>query len=175
MTLACGLAALLALAGYGYVFEYRPWEAHYRLRPTSWWAGEISCWVDVSDSAFPPSYFAPLTPWEQWQLRLGVSSDEHSHRRFRLLQGDPEAVPVLAELLRWPDPVVRLRAAGGLWWFRGDARLATPALMAALGDPNDRVREAAREALRHTDPEALAAYDRDHPGAGPQGGSAPGQ
>ena len=35
VALAAGLAALLAL---GWCEWYRPWEAHYKGRPTSWWA-----------------------------------------------------------------------------------------------------------------------------------------
>src|SRR4051794_16204633 len=41
--LAVGLAASL-LALYLFVFEYRPLEPHYRLRPASWWAGEARLW-----------------------------------------------------------------------------------------------------------------------------------
>src|SRR5262245_14005064 len=44
---AVGLAALLAV--YRYVFEYRPWEAHYRGRPMTWWAADILRREEIRD------------------------------------------------------------------------------------------------------------------------------
>jgi hypothetical protein len=164
VALAGGLLAAL-LGGYWYVFEFRPWEAHYRLRPTSWWANEVPGWLDASDyhSARLPDYEARLSQWEKWQLQLGLFSRKRHRERFQLLLGDPAAVPVLVELLRCPDPVARERAADGLGCCGGDARESSHALVAALRDGDRRVRGAARGALKRIDPDALAAYDREHP------------
>src|SRR5262249_21345135 len=140
LALAGGLAVVvLALAR---CYEYRPWEAHYQGRPTSWWARDVPRWVDTSDyfSARLPDSCAPPLPWEKWQLRLGLLRREQYHEKFQLLRGDPAAVPVLVELLRWPDLVVRERAAVGLGDAGAGARPAVPALLAALGDQDVSVR-----------------------------------
>jgi HEAT repeat protein len=87
------------------------------------------------------------------------------------LVGDPASIPVLSELLASPDAGNRVLATRCLQAVdRPGALPAVPALLPLLGDPDQGVREAAREALAAIDPDALAAYDRGHPGAAREGG-----
>src|SRR4051794_12911549 len=112
VALAGGLAAvLLALAWY--VFEYRPWEAHYLGRPTSWWAA----WV------CDPEGRKPRPPWENVRdellARMGVPPPPGLWAMPDLLRNgrDPEAIPVLIELLEWPNDEAREWAAFQLFRF----------------------------------------------------------
>src|SRR5262245_37046630 len=85
------------LALYWYVFEYRPWEAHYLGRPTSWWAREYD------EPYCPlPGRVGALGLLEEWLGRVGIRLPG-GPVDTRLLEGDPEAVPVLTELLRRPE------------------------------------------------------------------------
>jgi HEAT repeats len=64
-----------------------------------------------------------------------------------LLEGDPEAVPVLVELLKSPDPKVRQIAVQGLEKIGEQARAGTSGLVEALDDPEEEVRRDAAQAL----------------------------
>jgi hypothetical protein len=96
-------------------------------------------------------------------LSLGVLRQEPEDPWFILADVTPDSVPVLAELLRSRDARNRELAAACLGDMGGAARPAVPALLAALSDPVDAVRELSRSALEDLDPGTLAAYDRDHP------------
>jgi HEAT repeat protein len=80
------------------------------------------------------------------------------------------AVPWLVELLALPDPEDRELGATHLALMGAKAREAVPALLPLTRDPEARVAEEARRAVYAIDPDALWAYDRGHPGAGPGGG-----
>jgi hypothetical protein len=85
-----------------------------------------------------------------------------------------EVVPELADVVAQPNPfpnnyhrawcVLRLAEAGPR------ARRAVPVLLSLLGDRDKELRIVAREALEQIDPAALAAYERDHPGANGESG-----
>src|SRR5262249_27785148 len=118
--LAGGLVAALAFAVW--CDWYRPWEAHYLGRPTSWWDREAREWLNSAASAGPVALWVrrrPDTPlWREWLGRVtGRPADTAINVDLReempLLRGDPAAVPVLAELLRDPDLKCRLIAAEG--------------------------------------------------------------
>src|SRR2546421_7646860 len=95
---AVGLAALLASG----VYEYRPWEAHYRGRPTSWWAA----WV------CDPEFREPRPPaeklWQEVRARVKGYRPTTTTVVSPLPPGDATAVPVLVELLEWPNAEARM-------------------------------------------------------------------
>jgi hypothetical protein len=84
---------------------------------------------------------------------LGIQTTEE---RFEmpLLKGDPAALPVLIELLESTDSQVRLMAAEGLEQLREKARPAIPALLHAIDDEDETVREQAEQTLYRVDREA---------------------
>jgi hypothetical protein len=166
LALAGGLLALL-LGGYWFVFEYRPREAHYKGRPTSWWArecsrlewgGSVSAWryLSLSYTPVPPDGLDGAV-WEQWLRQLGVPLPFRPVDE-RLLRGDPAAVPVLIELLRSPEDQSRTAGAYGLGRVGPAAREAAPELLGAYA--KNVTFDAARLSLRRIDPDALDAYER---------------
>src|SRR4051794_29783276 len=109
VAVAVGLAALLLALGW--CDWYRPWEARYLGRPTSWWAREYEGLVweyqFLGPPENPPILYGVPPPrepawWEQWLRWAGVRLPARPVDR-RLLHGDPRAVPVLVELLRRPE------------------------------------------------------------------------
>ena len=110
--------------------------------------------------------YVPLPPdrpdgsaWQEWLRRVGVLRP-YGLADERLLQGDPAAVPVLVELLRSPDGQSQMAGAYGLSRVGSAAREAVPDLLTAF--EADGSFDAARLAVARIDPDALAAYDRDH-------------
>jgi hypothetical protein len=149
------LAVLAAAASWCHL--YRPWEARYLDRPTSWWAAAAGrCRVSLvpqhagpgwerpavifhEPSPAPPD---PLTSLAQGVLaRLGVRRPPPTPGIWKLVdQGDPEALPVLLELSRRPEPRSRLAATPGLARLCRAHPAAYAALEAATADPDSRVR-----------------------------------
>jgi len=70
-----------------------------------------------------------------------------------LLEGEPAAVPVLSRLLSSRDPQARIMAAEGLEKIGEKARPAVPALLSALEDEDQEVRQQVEQALFHIDRE----------------------
>jgi hypothetical protein len=89
-------------------------------------------------------------PWAPWLERIGIKTGEDRHK-MPLLQGDPAAVPVLAELLASRDARARQMAAEGLEKVGAVARPAVPALLRVLDDQNVTVRQQAEQALYRID------------------------
>jgi HEAT repeat protein len=200
----------------------RPWEAHFRGRPTAWWdralvreaeSRRTRLWRDRMESLGIPvplperdapsdslvrggpdalpvlaELLASPNPWSrrvavEQLTRLGpaarpalpalvraLGDDEMLWSAFMAIQGIggaalEEAVPALTESLRSPNYRRRAVAAGCLQDIGPPARPAVPALLRLLADKYEDVRIAARGAVRSIDSAALAAYDRDHPGA----------
>src|SRR5207249_3955908 len=81
-------------------------EATYRGRYSGAWAEELRGWLALGEPGSPGAvlYARPVPAWRQW---LG-SPARWAVDEPPLHEGDPAAVPVLVELLRDPDPVVRL-------------------------------------------------------------------
>ena len=99
----------------------------------------------------PASYWSqklqePIQRKEVWQGHLKVLKDVDPASALR--RGDPEAVPVLIELLKDENSVVRQEAILILARIGGPAREAIPALQQALNDPDEQVRARAVTALR---------------------------
>jgi hypothetical protein len=93
-------------------------EAFYQGRPTSFWALECRSWwaITFNHSAWPndviwaqrPGLFDRFLP-ARWQQRFVDIIDTPP-----LLRGDPDAEPVLRELLNDPSPQVQELAETGL-------------------------------------------------------------
>jgi hypothetical protein len=141
---------------------YRPGEARYQGLPTSWWAAAVRrCEPRIGgrlDCTPFVHWGEPPRAWEAWLSRLGLRCPFETPRlRSTLLRGDPEAVPVLLELLRRPEPDARLAAVDGLGHLTdkhptaGHAvdkhPAARPALEAATTDTDERVRLMAKFGL----------------------------
>jgi HEAT repeat protein len=153
LVLACGLAALVALAGYWFMAEYRPGEEHYRLRPTSWWDRELTRNRVEAERLRTVRADAFLDAREAAEEERGGSSDPFTALR----DGEGDAVPVLAALLDSADNYTRRWAAARLGALGEPARPALPTLVRMLGDGNYQVRESALGAAGRVDPEAAAA------------------
>ncbi len=88
-----------------------------------------------------------------WLRQVGFDS-RNDQEDMPLLQGDPAAVPVLIQLLSSHDSQARLLAAEGLEKVGASARPAVPALLGALDDEDEVVREQVEQALFRIDREA---------------------
>jgi len=108
------------------------------------WEAEVRHWEVVFES------YSNKVGWRRVWRREGELGGE----RMQLLTDDPEAVPVLAKLLGSRDPKARRIAVQGLEKVGEQARPAVPALLAALDDPDDDVRQDAEQALTWIDREA---------------------
>src|SRR5262245_54200488 len=127
-----GLATVLLAAGW--CREYRPWEAHCRGRPVSWWDRAFTRY-----SQEPVVFCGRWRPWwDRWLYPLGLS--EPRDPLAEMVGGgpgvdfDPDAVPVLAALLGSADPNTRRLAIDILGAGGQAARPAAPDLVRTLGD-----------------------------------------
>jgi hypothetical protein len=95
----------------------------YRNQPASYWSKKLQ---------------EPIQRKEVWQGHLKVLKDIDPAADLR--HGDPEAIPVLIELLKDENSVVRQEAILILGRIGKPAKDALPALQKALDDPDDQVR-----------------------------------
>jgi hypothetical protein len=116
-------------------------EAKYKGRYTNSWRVELRRWEKVSicgGSSGQPRLVWSRGPalWHEWLAEpFARPGDFDSPVSPPLLNGDPEAIPVLVELLRAPEPNVRLIAAEALASFgRGTTEGFLPAVRAILPD-----------------------------------------
>jgi hypothetical protein len=145
VALAGGLAAfLLALP----VDWCRPWEAHYQGRPTSWWDRELT-WEREGRLADQPF-------WRGWLGKLGLPVPKQVSAEAVLEAGDPDAIPVLLELLRGPDLHNRREASFCLCRMQERGLPAVPDLLVLLRSPIGGVRHESLEALQYLDRPAAA-------------------
>jgi hypothetical protein len=129
-------------------------EAFFQGRPTSWWAQQ----VQREDMYLPPvlnyivTGWRPAAPPQPWWRHWAAAPTSSFPASDALLSGvDPDALPVLLELLGNESPKVRLLAVYGLkpW------ETAVPALtQAARGDPDEEVRRVAGHTVWQQDPAA---------------------
>src|SRR5262249_55497022 len=130
---------------------YRPWEAHFLGRPTSWWDRALT---RVCEGSSQPAWLAALgihLPDPEPRVPTPPEDDPYGY----LSRGGPDAVPVLIGLLASRDPGNRMTAAPLLGDLgRGAGAAAVPPLLRALGDPDERVKVASFSALESTDPGA---------------------
>jgi hypothetical protein len=157
---AVGLAVVVAVGGV--VFWPRPKpmaapEAVYEGNPTSWWASHCQTGRLDEQSFGGPSGVFMYQPAGRY-LNQGESGDEHYVKCLHLLEGQPEAVPVLLELLNDLQTSVHEAAAYGLAraYVNCDSPEAHAALMAALHDNDLTVRMLAAGVLHQQDPTGAA-------------------
>jgi hypothetical protein len=135
---------------------YKPWEARYHGRPASWWGREITRWYSRgidTNKALDQMWTRTPTTFEQVLARSGYSGQLVGEEDYRLADGDPTAVPVLVELIRYRDVKIRRLAATSLFWAvmnngseEVDAATRT-AMEKTVGDEDAQVRECARRAI----------------------------
>jgi hypothetical protein len=106
-------------------------ETLYRNQPASYWSKKLQ---------------EPTQRKEVWQGHVKILKDVDPAADLR--RGDPEAVPVLIELLKDNSSLVRQEAILILARIGAPAREAMPALGQALNDPDEQVRARAVTALR---------------------------
>jgi hypothetical protein len=130
---------------------YRPLEAHYLGKPTARWAEEILATrsVGVDESGHMVWYNNP-SQWEQWWARLGGPRPDW-YRQPAVLSGDPAAAAVLAELLRHPEPKVRVTAAVTLRKQAGEWRPTLTEIVETVGTNDVEARQYAEVCLRRFD------------------------
>jgi hypothetical protein len=151
----CGLVLLLlALAAASWCLPYPPREARYHGRPASWWGEEVTRWYSrgIDTNKGVDQMWTPTT-FEQALARAGYSGQSVGEEDYRLADGDPAAVPVLVELIRYRDLKTRRLAATSLFWAvmnngseKVDAATRT-AMEKAVGDEDAQVRQCARRAI----------------------------
>jgi hypothetical protein len=139
-------------------------ESFYHGRPTCYWHREVSqcqeVWSPLSqDYAL---YVREPTNSGNWlRFLTGSSTDEEgmmARPHFPPPDGDPAALPVLRELLRYPDCKARRAAAMGLGSIGPQAKEAIPGLLEiARTTPDCALYICACDALRNIDPEGAAA------------------
>jgi hypothetical protein len=171
--LRVGLAAVVcpgvAALGYDWWANWR--GPAYRGRPAAQWAREIRHWhyqsVPYSATEHLGVWFRePARPWwAECLAGVGYLPKDYvvdyttqywldmQRPDMPLLERDPEAVPVLLELLRRPEDGSRMVAAQGLGLFGPPARAAVPALLAARTDQGGEAGRWAEWALFRIDPE----------------------
>jgi hypothetical protein len=142
--LLAGLAAAVAAGVVWWVLSYRPWEAHYRGRPTSWWARELVAVYEkeraLKDSLIeqgPNAVAPPPQWWNEWLKLVGIQTELTGDDWELLLSSDPDAIPVLLELLRHPDGLVRAIAAVNNHEELDVARPTIVALAQIVAHPQD--------------------------------------
>jgi hypothetical protein len=112
-------------------------EHFYHALPSSHWATAVARWDRVSSLPAQGS-----SAWhEAWLVYLGLGGEP------AVLKGDPEAVPVLADLVRTGQERVRCRAAWALGSSGPVAEEAVSVLVEALADTSPHVRAHAARAL----------------------------
>jgi hypothetical protein len=106
-------------------------ESSYRNKPTSYWSKKLQ---------------EPIQRREVTQGHVKIVKDVDPAADLR--HGDPEAIPVLVELMKDDNSIVRQEAILILARIGSPARQAIPALQQALNDPDEQVRGRAATALR---------------------------
>jgi HEAT repeat protein len=92
--------------------------------------------------------FFASRPMSYWERQLLAGPAERAAARQTFLEGGPQAVPVLVEMLRSSDSAeVRWSAADFLGRLGPDAAAASKMLLAALDDPDPHVQSVAVEAV----------------------------
>jgi hypothetical protein len=153
---------------------YRPWEAHYRGRPTNWWARFI---VDFDTKCRSYDGFADEREhgssssrlvWEAGLAKIGVQWGLPDKELDLFYTDDAAAIPVLLELLRHRDREVRRATA----FYTGPRlhekwpKVVAMARIAALADlvvnsPNAPHRGSAAWQLREYCKEQPSAFDSE--------------
>lgn len=143
------LLPLMAAGGFAY------WTAREKAGGRTFQGMTVAEWeVNLASSPFSV-YNAVLsvrTPkpslWQragEWAGLLTPNKSAFTGGGYSLI--DPEAIPVLTQLLESDDARVRRAAVQCLWLLGNEAKPAIPALTMALADSDEEVREAAERAI----------------------------
>jgi hypothetical protein len=113
-------------------------EAKYKGRYTNSWRTELRAYDHYFRISSDWYFFRTPSRWDPWFSKI-LPKSFTSNDRFDppWKDGDPEAIPVLLELLQAHEPHVRIIAASGLETIGPAARDTIPALLAMLRDDND--------------------------------------
>jgi len=126
-------------------------EPHFRGRPASYWERAFK----TSFDGHGVSYHNHDSLTELLITHGFRHSDDDLHD---LIHGDePERLPILARLLRDPDPKVRRHIAVWLGWMKKAPVEMVPPLIVAAGDSDPEVRAAAVHSLGSVGPEGKDA------------------
>jgi hypothetical protein len=139
--LVSGLFVLLALSCFScWCFVFRPWEAHYRGRPSSYWIEPLIKFDQDPSSAFRQWYATPKTPPVGLfaSVRAWLES-VFEDPRVNFRPHDPAFIPVLDDLLKHPKVEVQLAAAKARCFHGKEGfRKSLPALINAfLNHPDE--------------------------------------
>ena len=143
------------------VYGWLRGEAFYQGMPTSWWAKEIDTtyqpmllW-DISGKDASIQWCMQPSPslWDEIRQQFGPSTTALPASIFAvgcpLLDGDPDALPVLLVLVRNESAKVRRAAIRGLWAEGEGKPEIISALIEAVRDTDAAVQEEAVAALQH--------------------------
>jgi vesicle coat complex subunit len=157
--------AVLLLAGWRVAFGPAHAAATYKGKPASYWRMSVKDWEALRKAIrvgpcckliVTPPPPPPPTLWDR--LKDFVARLEPSKILVLPPSGDdPEALPVLMELLQDEDGEVRAYAAIEVGMAGPSAREAVPLLAGLLKDADPEVRRAALVALTGIDPRPAAA------------------
>ena len=142
-------------------------EASYQGMPTTWWAKEIEesyHYIPFVESEHGVTsewcVDSSASLWDQWLLRLKPGPTAIPVRDIilgsPLLMGDPEALPVLLALIRGDSVKGRRVAIRGLLAHGKSNPEVVQALLAAIDDSDNEVRQDAIAALGDLGPDAAA-------------------
>src|SRR5262245_50231760 len=116
-----------------WTYTYRPWQAHYLGRPTAYWAGRLASDRNDRNKAW-------TSQTKQWldQVLVPLGIEWTFSPAVEKLYDEPDAVPVLIELLSDTNPHVQARAARYLGALRRPPEQALPALLQAWRQRKDK-------------------------------------
>jgi hypothetical protein len=162
LLIALGFAVLLAAGvffGSSLGWKVKGWlasETFYDGMPSSYWrkeARECDSFPLAPRHTYGRNMVDDSSLLQAQQLVLGMKEWPDDHPLFR---GDPDAVPVLLELLDDDDHQVKMIAAKGLGHIGPESRAGFSRLQRELDHKYDIVRRMAAEAMHRIDPEEAA-------------------
>ena len=124
------------------IIGYLRHESIYQGRYTNFWSADLRGWevtATASFNGFCSRFRDPKESfWSEWLPRWIKPSQQPSFKEHPLMQGDPEALPVLLELLRDPSRDIRLIAAEAIGKLHPPPKHVFLTLMEALHDEEDK-------------------------------------
>jgi hypothetical protein len=151
----CLLAfAALGIAVYVVNLLGQPEGSFYRGLATSEWESEVANWDVAQPTCGTDGYM--LWVWRRpsafaRMCECAGIAYQQEQSTLRLVDGDPEAIPVLMELLKATDPKARRIAIEGIRRIGDPARIAEQLLIQALNDSDSNVSAEAAIALMKWD------------------------
>jgi hypothetical protein len=135
------------------VWGYLMGDSFYAGRPTRYWSQEIERWTEKG----PRKAAAPASPGMMDQIKAYIGLDVSEPDTPVVLHGDPEALSVLAELLKDNNAILRRQAAMVLAMTQPPIPGAVSPLTEALSDSDDLVRWQAAQGLAMISPDEAEA------------------